>query len=252
MTGVGDWDQYRKLKTRGKRLILTEWRWNQGTSRLRETGDLTFSQGLSKQEAQKQFIVEAVKLGITPPEWEEPFHLIDNKLWEWPIDDDATPTLPETEDYILSTPSNSGWWDTVSGLLGGTRSLPVALSSPPEEDKLQLLPVQQDKLLEAPRLETRGITDIVRPKQNKSRYRRLQQRSDTPTTAEYREEEEMEFIQRHHSKCWQDLVWMGISLLSAAAAGRVAGTISVSPAKSGGVDHGVTRLHSRAWYPTEI
>jgi len=252
LTGVGDWDQYRKLKTHGKRLILTEWRWNQGTSRPWEIGDLTFCQGLSKEEAQKQFIVEAVQLGITPPEWEEPFHPIDNKLWEWPIDDGSTPTLPETEDYMLSTPSNSGWWDTVSGLLGGARSLPVSISSPSEEDELQPLPVHTDKLLEAPLLETRGMEIIIRPKPNKSRSRRLQHRSDTPTTAGYREEDEMEFNPRHHSKRSEDLVWMGISLLSAAVAGRVADATLMSPAKGGGVNCGGTRLHPRAWYPEEI
>jgi len=252
LTGVGDWDQYRKLKTHGKRPILTEWRWNQGTSQPWEIRDLTLLQGLTKQEAQKEFIIEAVKLGITPPEWEEPFHPIDNKLWEWPVDDDSTPTFTETEDAMLPTPTNSGWWDTIAGLLGGALSVPVALPSP-LEDKLPVLPVQTDQLLEASHLETTGMEIISKPNQNKSWLDPLlQRRSDIPAPAEYPEEDETEFIPRHHSEYSQDLMWTGISLLAAAAAGRVANAAAVSPAKCGGVNGGGTRLHARAWCPAEI
>jgi hypothetical protein len=188
--------------------------------------------GLTKEEAQKEFIAEAVNLGISPPEWEEEFGPVDNTIWEWPVSGAAvSDTATET---IAPPPRPTGLWDTVSDLFSHS------LTSPPSVPSLRPKP---GPLIEGPPV---GAEITVRPK-NKSWWQRiLQRRSEIPTPPGYEEEEELDFTPVVHSKGSGDLLWIGFSLLSAAAAGRVAGV------ECGGGNPCAGRLHARSWRPVEM
>lgn len=187
--------------------------------------------GLPKEEAQKEFIAEAVNLGISPPEWDENFVPLDNTIWEWPVSNTAVSDV--ATETIAPRPRATGLWDTVSDLFSHS------LTSPPTVPPLRPKP---GPLIEEPPV---GAEITVRPK-NKSWWQRiLQRRSEIPTPRSH-EEEEMEYMPEMHSKGPGDLMWLGFSLLTAAVAGRVAG------AECGGVDSCAGRLHARSWRPVEV